>query len=70
MKKERPDPKPSNNNYLTVIDSNDRRLVERRLPNELPTVLSALEPYRKRLAGVAVGKSWGQVWKSNFAAHL
>ena len=52
----------SNNNYLTVIDSNDRRLVERRLRNELPTVLSALEPYRKRLAGVAVESTFNWYW--------
>ncbi len=52
----------SNNNYVAVIDSRDRRLFERRLKNDLPTVLATLEPYRKRLVGVAVESTFNWYW--------
>lgn len=52
----------SNNNYVAVIDSEDRRLFQRRLKNDLPVVVAALEPYRKRLAGVAVESTFNWYW--------
>ncbi|MDY6857390.1 MAG: hypothetical protein SWO11_22335, partial [Thermodesulfobacteriota bacterium] len=42
----------STNNYLGVIDEQDRRLYKRRLPNDLGTILSALEPFKDELAGI------------------
>ena len=35
----------SSNNYLGVIDERDRGLFKKGLPNELDTVLLALEPW-------------------------
>lgn len=52
----------SNNHVVVVIDECDRRLLERRLPNELPVTLRALEPYREDLRGVAVESTFNWYW--------
>jgi hypothetical protein len=44
----------SNNHMLMVIDDADRRVYERRLPNDLAITKAALEPYRADLVAVAV----------------
>ena len=44
----------SNNHVMTVIDEGDRRLYERRLPNDLAITKAALEPFRAQLVAVAV----------------
>ncbi len=36
----------SSNNYLGIINDNDKRLYGRRIPNDLNRVLMALEPFR------------------------
>ena len=38
----------SNNHVMTVIDEGDRRLYERRLPNDLAITKAALEPFWAR----------------------
>lgn len=52
----------SNNNVVVVIDHEDKILFRRRLPNDSGTVLSALEPYRDRLFGVAVESTFNWYW--------
>ena len=32
----------SNNNYLGIIDSNDKRIHRKKLPNDCPTILTTL----------------------------
>ena len=44
----------SNNNVLVVIDENDYLLFRKRLPNDLPGILTALAPFKPDLHGVAV----------------
>ena len=44
----------SNNHVLTVIDEADRKVYERRLPNDPAITKVALEPYRAELVAVAV----------------
>jgi hypothetical protein len=41
----------SNNHFLTIIDEQDKRILEKRLPNELGVTLKTLEPYRAELTG-------------------
>src|ERR1700730_3994140 len=36
----------SNNHVITIIDEQDRRVYERRLPNDITMTLRVLEPYR------------------------
>jgi transposase len=52
----------SNNHMLTVIDEADRRVYERRLPNDLAITKAALEPYRAELVAVAVESTFYWYW--------
>jgi transposase len=52
----------SNNHFLTIIDEHDRRILEKRLPNELAVTLKTLEPYREAIAGVAVESTFNWYW--------
>ena len=44
----------SNNHVVVVIDENDRRIMEKRVPNSLEQTLALLAPYHQKIAGVAV----------------
>jgi len=50
------------NSWLCVIDSEGRRLMERRVPNRLETICDRLEPYREELSGVAVESTFNWYW--------
>ena len=52
----------SNNQMVVVIDDQDRRLLERRIPNELSATLSALAPFRQDLLAVAVESTYNWYW--------
>lgn len=52
----------SSNNYLGIIDDNDKRLYGQRLPNELNRVLLAMEPFKDRLEGVVVESTYNWYW--------
>ena len=52
----------SSNNYIGIIDGEDRRLYQKRLPNRLDAVLSALEPFKEELAGVVVESTYNWYW--------
>ena len=52
----------SNNNVLTIIDEQDRVVYEKRLRNDLPTVLEHLSPYRQNLTALAVESTYNWYW--------
>jgi transposase len=52
----------SNNHVVVVIDEEDRRIVEKRVPNSLDCTLSLLAPYRQEIAGVAVESTFNWYW--------
>jgi len=52
----------SNNSVVLVSDEADRVLYQRRLPNDLPMILAALEPHRGELAGVVVESTYNWYW--------
>lgn len=52
----------SNNGVYVVIDENDKKLLHRRLPNDLDTVLDHLGPYREDLDCVAVESTFNWYW--------
>lgn len=52
----------SNNHVVVVIDEEDRRIVEKRVPNELSATLQLLAPYRDELAGVVVESTFNWYW--------
>jgi transposase len=52
----------SSNNYLGIINTDDKRLFGKRLPNCIKTIRLALEPFRKDLAGIAVESTYNWYW--------
>ena len=52
----------SNNHFLTIIDEQDKRIVEKRLSNDLAVTLKTLEPYRSEIAGIAVESTFNWYW--------
>jgi transposase len=52
----------SNNHVLTVIDEQDRKIFEQRLPNKLETTLHCLAPYQQDIAGIAVESTYNWYW--------
>jgi len=52
----------SNNHFLAIIDEQDKRVLEKRLPNDLATTLKTLEPYRAGIVGIAVESTFNWYW--------
>lgn len=52
----------SRNNYIGVIDTEDRRLYSKRHDNRLDHVLKALDPFKKTLEGVVVESTYNWYW--------
>lgn len=50
------------NSVLVVIDDADRVLYQKRLRNDLPLILAALEPYQTTVQGVAVESTYNWYW--------
>ncbi|WDN88224.1 hypothetical protein BuS5_01192 [Desulfosarcina sp. BuS5] len=52
----------SSNNYIVVINENDKRLFEKRLPNTLEAIAPALEQFKETLTGVVVESTYNWYW--------
>ena len=50
------------NVYLGLMDKQFARVFEKRLPNDLPTILSTLEKFRDRIAGLVVESTYNWYW--------
>ena len=42
----------SSNNYLAIIDEKGKRVYKRRLDNDPESILAALMPHKKKIAGI------------------
>ena len=66
----------SNNSVMVVSDEQDQVLYNKRLPNDLPTILRALAPYREALQGIAVESTFNWYWlvdglmEAGYTVHL
>lgn len=66
----------STNHVVVVIDEEDRRLVEKRLPNSLERTTALLEPYRRELTGIAIESTFNWYWlvdglmETGYSVHL
>lgn len=66
----------SNNHVLTVIDEEDHKVLEKRLPNKLEATLDYLTPYRKNIIGIAVESTYNWYWlvdglmEAGYSLHL
>jgi len=52
----------SNNHVVVVIDEEDKRVLEKRLSNDLSLTLKVLSPYRETLQSVAVESTFNWYW--------
>ncbi len=52
----------SNNNFIVVIDENDNKLFEKRLPNEIEKIIPVFEKFRKTLKGIVVESTFNWYW--------
>jgi hypothetical protein len=53
----------SSNNYLGIIDTNDKRIFGKRLPNCIKKISMALKPFRKKISGIAVESTYNWYWR-------
>jgi len=66
----------SSNNYIGIMNQNQKRLFGRRLPNRLNDVIKALEPFKVNLKGVIVESTYNWYWlvdglqKHGYTVHL
>jgi len=66
----------SNNNVMVVIDEKDKILLERKLSNNLGTVLDALSIIREPIHGIAVESTYNWYWlvdglqEAGYTVHL
>ena len=52
----------SNNNYLAIIDEQDKRIYKHRWPNEADVVLAELEPFKESIVGIVVESTFNWYW--------
>ena len=52
----------STNNYVGIINQNDKRLFQKRLPNNLDKVLKALSSFKKQIKGSAIESTYNWYW--------
>jgi transposase len=66
----------SNNNFLGILDEQDKEVYKKKLPNDLKVVLQKMEPYRENLQGIAVESTFNWYWlvdglmEEGFQVHL
>lgn len=52
----------SNNNYLGIIDEENRTVFKKKVHNDLGKVLHTLEPFEKNIAGIVVESTFNWYW--------
>jgi len=66
----------SSNNYLAIIDENDKRILKKKLDNDPDLIISTLKPYQNELKGVVVESTFNWYWlidilmDNDFKTHL
>ena len=52
----------SNNFYLGIIDQNDQKIFQKRLPNIQDLILAELKPFKDKIAGIVVESTFNWYW--------
>ena len=52
----------STNNYIGIIDQQDQRIFQKRLPNSISQILMALKPFKKDIEGIAIESTYNWYW--------
>jgi transposase len=66
----------SNNSYMAIINENDLRIYQKRLPNMPDVLLAELEPFRDKVCGIVVESTFNWYWlvdllmENGYTVHL
>lgn len=66
----------ANNNYVAIIDGEDKRIYERKLPNSADVILAELAPFKQEVVGIVVESTFNWYWlvdvlmDEGFTLHL
>lgn len=52
----------SNNSVIDLLDEKDKVIYDKRLPNDLPTILSELSPYQSQIESIAIESTFNWYW--------
>ena len=52
----------ANNRVVVLLDDQDQVVYQKRLPNDLPSLLQQLSPYQASLQGVVVESTYNWYW--------
>ncbi len=52
----------SDNNFIGIIDKKDCRILSKKIPNDLDTVLNTLKPFKRKIKGVVVESTYNWYW--------
>jgi transposase len=52
----------ANNSLIALLDAHDQVVAEKRLPNDLNTILAYLAPYHAELTGLVVESTYNWYW--------
>lgn len=52
----------SNNNYVAILDENDKIVYQKRLVNDITVILETLSPYREMISGIVVESTYNWYW--------
>ena len=52
----------SNNNFLAIADIDDKRVYQKRLPNEPDVVLAKFAPFKENIVGITVESTFNWYW--------
>ena len=52
----------SNNSYIVLLDEQDRVVFQKRIPNDLKSILQHLSSYQSEIKGVAVESTYNWYW--------
>ncbi len=66
----------SNNSNIGILDNKDKRIFDKRVPNDLKLILKELQPYKKKIKGIVVESTYNWYWlidglmESKYKVHL
>jgi transposase len=52
----------SDNNFIGIIDKKDCRILSKKIPNDLDTVLNTLKPFKRKIKGIVVESTYNWYW--------
>ena len=66
----------ANNSVVVLLNEQDEVIYQKRLPNDLTTIMSQLDPYRMELQGLVVESTYNWYWlidglmEAGYRVHL